>query len=76
MLRELRVARGLTQKQISDKLGYTTSQFVSNWERGTAMPPAKSFPKLAKIYGVSTKKLIDFKVEELRQSLYKDLKVD
>jgi transcriptional regulator with XRE-family HTH domain len=32
--REFRERVGLTQKEVSDALGYTTPQFISNVERG------------------------------------------
>lgn len=40
-LREIRLARGLTQAQLADMIG-TTSGSVSNWE----MPSGKSMPDL------------------------------
>lgn len=50
---------GLTQKYTSDKLGYTTAQFVSNWERGVSQPPIKTLKKLAELYKVSADELFD-----------------
>jgi ribosome-binding protein aMBF1 (putative translation factor) len=44
---------GLTQKQIADGLGYTTAQFVSNWERGIAMPPLSDWAFLRRRLGVT-----------------------
>ena len=38
-LKERRVEAGLTQKAVAEHFGYTTGQFVSNWERGLVMPP-------------------------------------
>ncbi len=37
-LKKYRQERGLTQKELSDKLGYSTSQFISNLERSLASP--------------------------------------
>lgn len=51
MARAIKTARstaGLTQSQLAKKLGYTTSQFVSNWERGASVPPLKTLPKIAR----------------------------
>lgn len=49
VLRALRREAGMTQKQLSDKLGYTTPQFISNVERGLCMLPKTKFKKAAKI---------------------------
>lgn len=38
-LRDARVSAGLTQRDVSAKMGYTSAQFVSNWERGVCAPP-------------------------------------
>jgi transcriptional regulator with XRE-family HTH domain len=44
---------GLTQADVARSLGYSTAQFVSNWERGLSYPPLKSLRTLAKIYKVN-----------------------
>lgn len=49
MLKELREKSGLTQAELAKALGYTTPQFVSNWERGLCEPPPEKYPKLAKL---------------------------
>lgn len=54
-----RADAGVTQEQLADALGYSTAQFVSNWERGVSMPPLKSLPLLARTIGVSSKAMID-----------------
>lgn len=43
---------GLSQKEVSERLGYTTPQFVSNWERGVSVPPVIAVKKLSMIYGI------------------------
>jgi transcriptional regulator with XRE-family HTH domain len=44
-LKERRIAAGLSQIDVSRKLGYTSAQFVSNWERGIAKPRLKHWLK-------------------------------
>lgn len=34
LLKEKRLASGLSQLEIAKTLGYSSGQFVSNWERG------------------------------------------
>lgn len=51
-LKEKRIAAGLSQMAVAVELGYTTSQFISNWERGLSKPPIKMFKKIAKLYKI------------------------
>lgn len=59
MLRKLRLKAGLTQRAISSRFGWSSAQFVSNWERGVSLPPTVVLPELAKILGVTLKELAD-----------------
>ncbi len=49
-LLRLRNAARLSQKDIAMKLGYGTSQFISNWERGLSAPPVRQLKLLAGYY--------------------------
>lgn len=40
-LKELREKSKMTQREVSDALGYSSAQFISNFERGIALPPLK-----------------------------------
>jgi transcriptional regulator with XRE-family HTH domain len=51
-LRKIREARGQTQWELAQRLGYTTAQFVSNWERGVAYPAPESLELLAEALGI------------------------
>lgn len=53
-LRELREARGLTQQDVADRIGVsTTADRVSRWEAGKNRPVPSSARKLAAVFGVS-----------------------
>lgn len=39
VLKAHRMSAGLTQSELSKKFGYSSSQFISNWERGLSQPP-------------------------------------
>jgi transcriptional regulator with XRE-family HTH domain len=58
-LKKARAEHGLTQGDIAKKLGYTTPQFVSNWERGLSVPPLDALPKLSKILDIEQDKLVN-----------------
>lgn len=69
---------GLSQSEVSDQLGYTTSQFVSNWERGISLPPIQTLPILAKMFKSSLSEFTaaykDQCIMELSYSLTEKLK--
>jgi transcriptional regulator with XRE-family HTH domain len=49
-LKKKRIQRGLTQKQVSDSFGFTTSQFISNLELAKSPPPPGVMKRLVKLY--------------------------
>lgn len=51
-VRELRIAKGIQQKELAIDLG-VTQPTVSDWESGRKIPSAKSTQKLADYFGVS-----------------------
>ncbi|MGE4132133.1 MAG: helix-turn-helix domain-containing protein [Bdellovibrionales bacterium] len=57
--RKLRERAGLTQREVSEALGYTTPQFVSNVERGRCRFPVEKLSKLKKLYRVSNDQIVD-----------------
>ncbi len=58
-LRSAREKAGMTQIEVATKLGYSTSQFVSNWERGRSAPPMNALRPLSKMYKVSMDHLFE-----------------
>lgn len=67
-LKEKRNAAGLSQKDVSDKMGWTTYQLVSNNERGISSPPFHSLNNLAKILKVDVSEIAEqMRVEEIRK---------
>lgn len=73
-LKESRMAAGLSQRDVSEKLGYTTSQFVSNWERGMSTPPNKAVKKLVELYKVPMDEFLDLLLQETLQQVTLDFK--
>ena len=57
LLRDLRKSKGMTQKQIADKLG-VLPKTVSKWETGHGFPDTSLLTELAKLLGVSTDALL------------------
>jgi transcriptional regulator with XRE-family HTH domain len=57
-LKSARGAATLSQGEIAEKCGYTTSQFISNWERGVSLPPANVLGTIATAYKLSLSVLV------------------
>lgn len=74
-LKQKRSDSGYSQVELAEILGYSSSQFVSNWERGISAPPPESLQKLIKLLKLNKDTIIhfmllDYKVE-LEQKLFK-----
>jgi transcriptional regulator with XRE-family HTH domain len=74
-LKQVREAAGLTQYDVSSKLGYTSPQFISNIERGISVVPLKALAKMIHMYKVSpdnvVKIILDSQKKLLKQKLSK-----
>ena len=58
-IRSLRLAAGMTQEELSRRMGYKgKSATVSQWESGKRMPRTKDSPRLAKVLGCKVEDLI------------------
>lgn len=63
----------ITQRQASDKLGYSSPQFVSNFERGLCALPLKKIRILIELYEMDANNvadiIIDFQSKIIRKNL-------
>lgn len=73
-LKQSRIAAGLSQRDVSEKLGYTTSQFISNWERGLSTPPIKVAKKLATLYKLSLDEFSELLLQDTLQQVTQDFR--
>ena len=71
-LKERRLQAGLTQSEVATRLGYSSPQFVSNWERGLANPPVFVLKDVTKMYKVPADQMFDLLVEEVKKNLHKE----
>jgi transcriptional regulator with XRE-family HTH domain len=58
-LQKMRLEANLTQREVSQALGYSSAQFISNFERGIAVPPLKKLKILVKMYGMPVDTVMD-----------------
>ncbi len=74
LLRSLRIKAGLSQGDVQKALGYRSSQFISNWERALAMPPAEVFAKLADLYKIPLDSFIEIYIQYRVQGLENEIR--
>ena len=74
LLKEKRIVANLSQWEVAKKLGYTTPQFVSNWERGVSTPPVQVLNKIADLYGTSSDELFEALLFATIQKIKKELR--
>lgn len=73
-LRKSRMRAGKSQKEVSEYFGFSTAQFISNWERGQSKPPFYLVPKIASLYDIEQKEIykIMFEFDKMKlQQKYK-----
>jgi transcriptional regulator with XRE-family HTH domain len=58
-----RLELGLSQSQVANKLGFSSPQFVSNWERGLALPPIVCLPELLKLLKLNKDTTVEYMVK-------------
>ncbi len=64
----MREAVSLSQNDVANHMGYSTPQFISNWDRGISTPPLSSIDKLAKLYKVTPRSLAEnIKAKEIEK---------
>lgn len=68
-LKDKRTKANLTQSDVASKLGYSSPQFVSNWERGLAKPPVFVLRDLTKLYKVSANEMFTVLLAEVESDL-------
>ncbi|MGZ3744908.1 MAG: helix-turn-helix domain-containing protein [Pseudobdellovibrionaceae bacterium] len=64
-LRKKRIESGFSQLNVAKKLGYTSPQFISNWERGLSSPPIPTLRKLTELYQISPDLLFDIALKTM-----------
>lgn len=57
-IRKARLDAGLCQRELAETFGYSSGQFVSNWERGISLPPLQILPKLAASLSLTGESLV------------------
>ncbi|NJL25860.1 MAG: helix-turn-helix domain-containing protein [Calothrix sp. SM1_5_4] len=72
-LKEVRENSELTQADVSQKLGYTSPQFISNIERGISVVPLKTLARMVSLYKVNPETVVKIILESQRKLLREKL---
>lgn len=72
-LKDARIKSGLSQNDVAKKLGYTSPQFISNFERGLSSPPLKNLKTLVELYDLSQDDLVSVIFQEQERVLNENI---
>lgn len=73
-LQEMRHRANLTQREVSIALGYSSAQFISNFESGIASPPLAKLKILVDMYKMPIDKLMGLILDGEKEVLMSVLK--
>jgi transcriptional regulator with XRE-family HTH domain len=68
-LRKLREAKGITQQQLAERIGYVTNSYISDVEKGRFIPSEEKLKNIAKALGIPFKELNDLLLESRLEQL-------
>ncbi len=72
-LQLMRKKKGLTQRDVSQELKYSSAQFISNFERGISSPPLRKLKILIELYELPPEKVMDLILKGTREVLLEAL---
>ena len=57
-IKMLRIERGLTIREVSEYMGFTTNQAVCKWQRGDCLPTVDNLYALSRLYGTTIEDIL------------------
>jgi transcriptional regulator with XRE-family HTH domain len=72
-LQSRRIKAGLSQGDVATKLGYSSPQFISNFERGLCAPPLNKLKMLLALYDLNGEDVMKLMLKEHEKHLRKAL---
>jgi transcriptional regulator with XRE-family HTH domain len=72
-LQTKRTKSGLSQGDVASKLGYSSPQFISNFERGLCAPPLNKLKQLVQLYDLNGEEVVRLMLKEQERHLRKTL---
>ena len=74
-LKQLRKSKGLSQEELAIRLN-VVRQTISKWEKGLSVPDADMLIKIADIFEVSVSELLGAKIDEKRNKMQMQLRIN
>lgn len=74
-LADARSEAGLSQLELARELGYSSPQYVSNWERGICGPPLDKLYELSKSLKIDANTLLTMILDETESYLRSELRL-
>lgn len=68
-LKQKRERLGLSQSEVAHELGYSSPQFVSNFERGLCSPPLPALRQMVELYKLSKREVVDVLLKQQKRFL-------
>jgi transcriptional regulator with XRE-family HTH domain len=68
-IEKIKIEKGLTQQQLTKKLGYVTNSYISHVESGHFIPSREKLKKIARALEVSFKEIKDMLLETRLEAL-------
>lgn len=72
-LKETRETKAMTQAAVSERLGYSSPQFISNIERGISVVPLKSLARMITLYKANPESVLKIIIESQKKLLREKL---
>lgn len=72
LIKEKRAEKDWSQTRLAKLLGYSSGQFVSNWERGDSYPPMDRLAKMTLLFELEDNILFDLFSKENFESKQKE----
>lgn len=57
-IKKLRIERGITIREVSEYMGFTTDQAVCKWQRGDCLPTVDNLYALSRLYGITIEDIL------------------
>ena len=74
-LAEKRIEAGISQIELARAIGYSSPQYVSNWERSICGPPLEKLYDICKLLKLDTNKIMEMIMHDTREYLSAELKL-
>jgi transcriptional regulator with XRE-family HTH domain len=72
LIKQKRIEKGFSQAKLAKALGYSSGQFVSNWERGESYPPMDRLAKMSLMFDMDKNIFLKIFLQENSDSKTKE----